>query len=430
MRTRIQINLLFFAVVGVVMTIWAITTIISIDALKRPFPVTAEFAGAPGLRPDLEVSYLGVRVGKIGRVRLRPGKVDVGLDIDRGSKVPSNVGARVLRKSAIGEPFVELSSPAGPAERPLKAGDHIPLSRTTSTVEYKRFFDAASRLLSAVRPEDARILVNEIAAGLDGRSQSLRDTLADASQLTGTLAANAGLLDELSTELTKTTRLLADHREGLRSGANSLALFTAALRASRSDLTKVLNGGPGFLGTANEFLNEARPGLSCLLSAAGAPGPPLLTPKASRDLTRGAANFPRLEKVVNDVVVKRSAGDAWLRATFVVSIAGPIAAEEYATPTPKPVTGPLAYCRAAGSNTGTTAPRTVTSRAPAKANAPQDPDAGPDGVLTPVAGNEIAKPPPSTTERLLPMLPVALAAAVLLGVVAQALAAARRRRSL
>lgn len=136
MRNRIYLNLGVFAVLGVVMTVWAFSTIIRLDAIERPYRVSAEFVSSPGLIRGFDVAYLGVRVGKIGDVRLAPGKIVVGLDIDRGIRLPKGATAEVRRKSAIGEPYVELSPPATGVTGPtLAAGDTIrwPRRRCRST---------------------------------------------------------------------------------------------------------------------------------------------------------------------------------------------------------------------------------------------------------------------------------------------------------
>ncbi|MFD0853320.1 MlaD family protein, partial [Actinomadura adrarensis] len=87
MTPRIVTNLVFFAVLGLVLVIWALSSIISVDAVRRPFVVTADFASSPGLRQDQEVAYLGVRIGSVGDVELRPGHVEVQLKLDRGTRV-------------------------------------------------------------------------------------------------------------------------------------------------------------------------------------------------------------------------------------------------------------------------------------------------------------------------------------------------------
>lgn len=195
---RIAINLIFFALLGLALTVWAVRSLIHIEALERPFKITADFETSPGLHGDLEVTHLGVAVGEVGDIRLEGDHVAVTLNIRRDARITAGVGARVLRKSAIGEPYIELTPANGDDTRTLKNGDHIPLARTSGTTDYKQLFEGLSGTLDAVDPRDTRTLVHELATGLEGRGTDLHDMISDAHRLTGTLAAEAGTLDAMS----------------------------------------------------------------------------------------------------------------------------------------------------------------------------------------------------------------------------------------
>ncbi|MFD0683196.1 MlaD family protein [Actinomadura fibrosa] len=438
---RIVTNLVFFTLLGVALAVWAVRSIIRVDALERPFPVTADFASSPGLHSDLEVTHLGVRVGEVGTVRLDGDHVAVRLDLDRGVRVPSDVGARVLRKSVIGEPYIDLTEPASrtspgtPAT--LKAGDHIPLARTAGTTDYKQLFDGLSRTLDAVDPRDTRTLVHELATGLQGRGDNLHDMIGDAHQLTGTLAAGAGTLDALSAQLTRLTATLTDHRAQIGSGIDDLASVTAALRRSSRDLDTVLAKGPGTLKDLDRLLETARPGLDCLLAASATPTAPLLTPANQAKIRHVLSLVPTLQTLVADVTATDPSG-SYLRVTPVITLTGPAkAAPEYSSPVPKPVPPAMALCGSKGRPDGA-APRNAAPRASTTAAAPgTKPGAtsgtsgtgvqtDPNGDTRPIADEDETATSP---QHWLPLLPPALAAAAVLAAIANALRALRRRKA-
>ncbi|MBA9002942.1 MCE family protein [Thermomonospora cellulosilytica] len=346
---RIVVNLVFFGALGVVLAIWAASSLIDIDALRRPVPVTADFASSPGLNPGLEVTHLGVRVGKVGAIELKPGHAEVRIDLDRHAQVPSTAGARVMRKSAIGEPYIELTPPpASAAEpRPLRAGDHIPLSRTAGGTDYRHLFRSLGDTLDAVDPEDARTLVHETATALEGRDDSLRDLIADTHRLTGTLAAEASTLDALSVQLTQLTGTLADHRWQLASGVQNLATVTGSIRQSRQRLDTVLEEGPGFLEQVNKLLSEARPGLDCLLTAVSTPSEPIFSPRNEARIDHLVEMVPTLKALVSDITVKEG-GHRYARVMPVITIAGSGSDQgaEFAKPRPRPTPRPLSVCPA------------------------------------------------------------------------------------
>ncbi|MET7326777.1 MCE family protein [Nonomuraea sp. NPDC005650] len=345
MRHRIYLNLGFFAVLGVVMTVWAFSTIIRLDAIERPYRVSAEFVSSPGLIRGFDVAYLGVRVGKIGDVRLAPGKIVVGLDIDRGIKLPKGATAEVRRKSAIGEPYVELSPPAAGATGPsLAAGDTIPLAKTSVPLDYKKLFEGVGRLLNAVPPRDAKTITHELAVALDGRAPAIRNIIDDAHSLTGTLADNAAVLDDLSVQLTRLTHTLAGKRGELASGITDLSTVTSTLRASRADLNAFLDRGPGVFAQLDAAVKKSRPGFSCLLTALGQPHRPAFSPETERNVHHLLSIVPTALSLADDIS-ERHGDTVYGKAAFIFSVpGGPTPAEEYAGAAGPPTVPTLRSC--------------------------------------------------------------------------------------
>jgi phospholipid/cholesterol/gamma-HCH transport system substrate-binding protein len=420
-QPRIAINLVFFALLGVALAVWAVRSIISVDVLERPFHVTADFTTSPGLNPDLEVTHLGVRVGRVGDVRLREGHVAVRLDLQRDARVPSGVGARVLRKSAIGEPYVELTQPSRPGTAVLKDGDHIPVARTAPTVDYQELFTGLSRTLRSVDPRDARTLVHEAATGLQGRGDSINGILADTHQLTGTLAANAGTLDALSVELTRLTATLSGHRGQLASGIGDLAQLTASVRQNRKQLDAVLEEGPAALREVNRLLEISRPGLGCLLTAAATPSRPLLTSANSAKVRHVLEMVPTLQALVSDVTARDASG-TYLRVTPVITINGSQAAAEYTTPVPRPKAPAVELCPVTAK---TAKSKEGKERQAATTPAPPAPGAAEPTISARPVGSSGEQDAPS---RWLPLVPPGAGLIVLVVVVAQAVRALRAAR--
>ncbi|NED55982.1 MCE family protein, partial [Micromonospora aurantiaca] len=69
MNRRLTINLAAFGLLAVVMLVWAFNNVIRFDFIDRPYHITVEFESSPGLHPNFEVDYLGLRIGKIDSVK-------------------------------------------------------------------------------------------------------------------------------------------------------------------------------------------------------------------------------------------------------------------------------------------------------------------------------------------------------------------------
>ncbi|TDC98204.1 MCE family protein [Actinomadura sp. 7K507] len=421
---RVTVNLVFFALLGVALAVWAARSLIHIDALERPFTVTADFETSPGLHGDLEVTHLGVAVGEVGDIRLSGDHVAVALDIRRDARIPSGVGARVLRKSAIGEPYIELTPSEATGTRILKEGDHIPVSRTAGTTDYKQLFEGLSTTLDAVDPRDTRTLVHELATGLEGRGTDLHDMISDTHRLTGTLAAEAGTLDALSRELTRLTATLTAHRGDIASGVNDLALFSASLRQSTRDLDSVLDNGPGAMKNLHGLLQDARPGLDCLLTAAATPTAPLMTDANRKKINHVLRLVPTLQALVADVTATDASGK-YLRVSPVITLTGPAkAATEYTTPVPKPVPPRLTYCDANVEDPEAAEAAAKVRPTPGARN--DNPPAGsaPNADMRPVGdGGD------RSSSRWLPLLPPVLGGLIVLAAAFNTLSAFVRRRT-
>ncbi|MGH9274569.1 MAG: MlaD family protein [Acidimicrobiales bacterium] len=274
---RILINLGAFLLLFAILSAWAVMNVLKFDFIERPFEVTAFFETSPGLRDGFEVTYLGLRVGEIGGValvddgalcrtdqnRAAGGCVEVELKIDRGAEIPANVTAAVSRKSAVGEPYVDLTVPEGAATTTaiLEAG--ALLKDGTVPLAYSDLFKALNDLVQAIPPDAVETLVHELALGLEGRSEDIRRLLEGADDLTATFAADPAFLADLTDQLTALTHTLAEHRDSFGSAIDNFTLFSESLAANRDALIAVLDRTPRFAGQLADLLDAAGGDLTC-----------------------------------------------------------------------------------------------------------------------------------------------------------------------
>jgi virulence factor Mce-like protein len=393
MSTRLTVNLVAFAALAVVMAVWAFNNVVRFDFIDRPYNITVEFASSPGLHPNFEVDYLGLRIGKIDSVRLVGDRVRVKLDIERGIEIPRGVKAAAARKSAVGEPVVELTPPPGGglSGPKLEPGAVIPVSQTTVPPKYGDLFGAVIRSLDAVDPNDAGVLTRELAAGWSGRDGSLRQIIAGADQLTGTFAQNTEMLEGLTGDLAQITRVLNQNRGDLGAGFDNLAALTAALAQVRGELTELRDSGPDLLRTVNTLLDQTGPDFRCAVSSLGTLGLSRHNPGVYDDLRQTLAYAPELA-VVLDNILGTDQGQPVLNVAFMLTLNTP-AAREYRYPLAQPKVNPQPACpdgrRPAedarqkphvGKNPGDTIPTHDPSIRPANAANPSD-DGGPPAWL-------------------------------------------------
>ncbi|MQY06655.1 MCE family protein [Actinomadura macrotermitis] len=322
MNRRLTINLGVFAALAVIMTIWAFNSVVRFDFIDRPYNITVEFQSSPGLHPNFEVDYLGLRIGKIDSVRLRGDRVVVKLDIDRGIKIPKGVSAAAARKSAVGEPVVELTPPPGQGQgkgETMKAGDRIPVERTKVPPKYGDLFGAVLSTLKAINPEDAKILTHELAEGWAGREGSLRQIINGGDQLTATFAENTELLDGLVKDFSRLGAVLNANRGDLGAGIDNVAALTGALAQVRGQLAQLRDQGPGLLKTVNGLLDKTGPDFGCMIDSLGTLNISGYNPRVLSDLGSTLDQAPQL-KTVLDNVIGDEGGKPVLNVVFLVTL--------------------------------------------------------------------------------------------------------------
>jgi phospholipid/cholesterol/gamma-HCH transport system substrate-binding protein len=337
---RIVYNLAFFGVIGLALAVWAATSVISFDFVDRPYSVTAQFDTSPGLSPRFEVTYLGQRIGAISKVELGKKLVTATMKLDRDRKVPRAVDAAVRRKSAVGEPYVDLqpSAHTDPDRGPrLAGGDRIPLARTSTPLAYSDLFKAVDQLVAAVDPGDLRTLVHELAVGVDGRGDSLRQLFVGVDQITGDLADNAQLLDSTIADLTTLTHTVATHSGAVASSIDNLAALAQTLRTSESDVAALLEKGPTLGGTLAKLVTGSGADLGCTVDALGVVASKL-DRKTVDALNHVIAKSPKFLFVLSGLLTEKG-----LKGRLAINV-GPTGPLVYPKPLAPPVVPKLRTC--------------------------------------------------------------------------------------
>ncbi len=265
---RIYLNIAAFGLITALLIAWSAVSFLHLDAIERPYRVTAEFAESPGLRAGYEVTYLGHAIGHIRGVRLAPGMSEVELAIDRGVELPADVVAAARRRSAIGEPYVDLAPTPGtdPDAGPrLADGDRIALSKTSSPLKYGDLFRSLETLVETIDPSSLSTVVSELAAALDGRGDDIRRIVQGSQDLTRTLSDNGDEIEHLIDGVAEITDVLATHRDALGSGIDHLAGLTQALEQARPSFDALVEEGPSSIAVMNAIVDASDSAIICTI---------------------------------------------------------------------------------------------------------------------------------------------------------------------
>ena len=223
-----------------------------------------------GLNPKATVRYRGVQIGQVESIRLdptNPDRVDVVLDIERGTPIRRNTIATLSTRGLTGVASVELSgggSQSLPLEKELEQS--LPVIQAGPSL-VARLDDAFNNILTNVNTLSdrlERLLGDEnqtaltqvlqhlsvITGAVADRSDSLRQTLANVETFTGALAQRSGqlgkALDQLTAGLEKSGDLGAQLRATLsdiRAGAQSVRRTADTFNQTSLDLSGIAKDG-------------------------------------------------------------------------------------------------------------------------------------------------------------------------------------------
>jgi phospholipid/cholesterol/gamma-HCH transport system substrate-binding protein len=265
---RIAVNLTIFTLGFVVMVYWAINNVVSVGAIDQPYPLSAEFTNAFGVLPTAEVTYLGVNAGQVSSVRRVPGGVVIGMQIKKGRKIPEGSTANIYRKSAIGEPYIDFLPPKDQnSTAPYRPGTRLSMQQTSVPLEFSELLRSASALIEKVPPDAVATLLREVSAGLQGRTDSLRQLAESGDRLAASLAQRTDALDRLATNNTKLTHVVTEHRQSLGQAVTDLRQLADTLDNAKGDVSVLLDRGSQLLGQTADIVAHQKGNLDCSLKS-------------------------------------------------------------------------------------------------------------------------------------------------------------------
>jgi phospholipid/cholesterol/gamma-HCH transport system substrate-binding protein len=233
--------------------------------LGSGYVVTVDLPESGGIFENAEVTYRGVAVGRVDRLRLADNGVHVDLRLERGVTVPRDTDAVVENRSAVGEQYVDLQprSQGGPF---LADGDRIASDRTRTPLHTETLLLNLDRLVNSVDRRDLVVVIDELGRAFSGTGPDLQRLLDSGDALT---RAAVDALPETIRLIEDGQTVLATQRESgsaIASFSSDLADLSDTLRTSDGDLRKVLDHGVVASRELQTLIRTNRSAISALLA--------------------------------------------------------------------------------------------------------------------------------------------------------------------
>lgn len=235
--------------------------------LGRGITVHATLPTSGGLFEGSEVTYRGVKIGKVSRMNATAEGVRLDLALEDGTQLPEDSPMYVHNLSAVGEQYLDFEPPSD--EGPYAEAGHtfegdaesLPVDEADLLVELDQF-------VSSVDQDNLTTVVRELGTMFNDTGRPLQRLLDNGSAFVREASAHT---EETIRLLDQGKRVLTTQQgesENIRSLADDLADITGALARSDDDLERVLDGTPRTAREVDALLRDLAPTLPVLLGNA------------------------------------------------------------------------------------------------------------------------------------------------------------------
>ena len=267
MSRGVRIRLMLFVVLSAVGITYITATYLGlVDKITgHNIEVTATLPGSGGLFVGSEVTYRGVKIGKVTDVTPTKEGIDVDMSLEADTKLPTDSAVFVHNLSAVGEQYLDFQ-PEDEDGPYAKDGTVFHGNESSLPVDEGDLLVDLSDFVDSVDKKSLRVVIDELGTMFGDTGRDLQTMLDSGStfikEATEHTDATIKLLDNGLTVL----RTQQGQSENIRSFARDLNTLTTALRGSDKDLRTVLSSTPGAARELQKLLEELEPTLPVLFS--------------------------------------------------------------------------------------------------------------------------------------------------------------------
>ncbi len=282
----VRAQLLIFSVVTVISIVAMAVFYIRVPQMLGigSYTVNLSMPASGGLYQNANVSFRGVDVGKVTGMWLTEDGVKAELTIDSGAKIPKDSSATVRSVSAAGEQFVEFTPPKEPAGGKLTSGSTVVVDELP--VEISSMLDQADALLQTVNDTKLRQVMDEAFLAFNGTGPALQRLLDSMILFVGEANRN---VDTVTALIDQSGPILATQNrsaDAIRQWTRDVTTVTDQLRAHKSDVTGILQKGPGTAAAAQQLFSDMETSM------------PLMFSNLSVDARTMAVYLPNLQQTI------------------------------------------------------------------------------------------------------------------------------------
>jgi phospholipid/cholesterol/gamma-HCH transport system substrate-binding protein len=235
--------------------------------LGRGITVHATLPTSGGLFEGSEVTYRGVKVGKVSAMRATREGVTLDLALREGTRLPLDSPMYVHNLSAVGEQYLDFE-PADDKGPYADSGDTLRGTARSLPVDEADLLVELDQFVGSVDKRNLQVVVKELGQMFHDTGTPLEHLIDDGGRFVHEAAAHEDETVSLLDDGRAVLRTQRDEGENIRAFSRDLRLITDALRRSDGDLRTVLQGTPGTAREIEALLEDLEPTLPVLLGNA------------------------------------------------------------------------------------------------------------------------------------------------------------------
>ena len=267
MKRGVKVRLMAFVVLSAVGIVYVASSFLGLTdrVLGRGISIKATLPASGGLFTGSEVTYRGVKVGKVSAMDVTRKGLLVTIALEDGTKIPLDTKMHVHNLSAVGEQYLDFEPPDNKPPY-AEAGDVIKGGASSLPTSEEVLLTQLNATVDSVDKKDLSTVIGESGTMFRGTANPLQRMVDSGTQFVDTAAVSS----EDTITLLETGRTVlqtqADHEKDIQTFARGLADLTGTLRTSDKDLRTILQGGPAAVREVDALLKGLEPTLPLFLS--------------------------------------------------------------------------------------------------------------------------------------------------------------------
>ena len=264
MKMRTLVTMLAMLVLLAIGLSYILIAVVQIDPFSRPMRVTVNAARSGGLLDHSQVTYRGFPVGRVSAIELRPGGVQITVNVDEGTRIPVDTDVVVANLSAAGEQYLDFRprTDRGPF---LTDGAVVDQRDTRTPLPFSQVVSNVSRLAGQVDTAKVSVVVDELSRAFNGTAPDIQRVLDGGDFL---LAGLESVLPQTVNTLRNGRIVLgtvSDLRGDLIEFSHDGRDLTATLKDADPKIRELLNDSPDTLKLISDVVEKDGPSVGALL---------------------------------------------------------------------------------------------------------------------------------------------------------------------